>query len=200
MSKCRLLPEEPNENHNGSPHGLVLAGGHSTRMGTDKSLLVYHGKPQRQFVFDLLARFCDQVFTSCRREQNVPARLNPLFDSHDIHGPINGILSAFAFKPDTSWLIVAVDMPFAGATALQLLIDQRDKNKLATCFFDPETRQPEPLLTLWEEQAYPYLLKFKEKGNISPREFLKRHAVNLILPPDEKTLVNVNYPDVSGGA
>ena len=163
-------------------------------MGRDKSLLVYHGKPQREYLFDLLGVCCDQVFTSCRQEQHVPSHLNPLVDSMGIPGPLNGILSAFALKPNTSWLIVAVDMPFLGSTALQLLIDKRDKTKLATCFFNAETQQPEPLLTLWEEQAYPYLLKFTEKGNISPREFLKTHPVNLIQPPDEKTLRNVNYP------
>ncbi|HRF41341.1 MAG TPA: NTP transferase domain-containing protein, partial [Saprospiraceae bacterium] len=35
--------------------GLVLAGGKSVRMGSDKGLMEYHGKPQREFTADLLA-------------------------------------------------------------------------------------------------------------------------------------------------
>jgi molybdenum cofactor guanylyltransferase len=166
-------------------------------MGKDKSLLVYHGKPQREYLFGLLDGCCDQVFTSCRKEQNVPAYLNPVTDSFDVPGPLNGILSALAFRPDSAWLIVAVDMPFINTDTLQLLISKRDKNKLATCFYNPETRQPEPLLTLWERQAYLQLLKFQQHGNISPREFLKTHPINMIHPPDAKVLVNFNYPNPS---
>jgi molybdopterin-guanine dinucleotide biosynthesis protein A len=90
--------------------------------------------------------------------------------------------------------MVAVDMPFVRAATFQLLISNRDQNKMATCFYNTETQQPEPLLTLWEAEAYPLLLQFVEKGNISPREFLKSIPLTMIHPPDEKTLINVNYP------
>ena len=163
-------------------------------MGSDKGLLNYNGKPQREYLFDLLGGSCAKVFTSCRKDQGVPSHLNPLVDHFHMPGPLNGILSAFAFSPQSSWLIVAVDMPFVGASALQLLTFHRNKSKMATCFFNPETQQPEPLLTLWEASAYPALLEFSKKGNISPREFLKTHPVRIIQPPDEKTLVNYNYP------
>jgi len=175
--------------------GLVLTGGFSRRMGTDKSLLTYNGKPQREYLFDILRGFCGLVFTSCRSDQQVPAALNPLQDRFHVPGPLNGILSAFARKPDSGWLIVAVDMPFVTAETLNHLISNRDENKMATCFFNPETRQPEPLLTLWEVHAFPALLKFADRGNLSPREFLKTHPVKMIDPPDTKALVNFNYPD-----
>ena len=174
-------------------NGLVLAGGYSTRMGTDKSLLVYNGKPQREYLFDLLSERCDRVFTSCRKDQDVPGKLNPLADSTNIPGPLNGIISAFAFQADASWLIVAVDMPFIFAPTLALLINNRDRKKYATCFYNPQTQLPEPLLTLWEAHAYPSLQEFVKNGKISAREFLKTHPIRMIDPPDEKTLVNVNY-------
>jgi molybdenum cofactor guanylyltransferase len=163
-------------------------------MGTDKSMLEYNGKPQREYLHGLLEQCCDQVFVSCRKDQSVPDHLNPLVDRFHIAGPLNGILSAFAFQPASAWLVVAVDMPFVTAATFQLLISNRDKNKMGTCFYNTETQQPEPLLTLWEPEAYPLLLQFVEKGNISPREFLKSVPVAMIHPPDEKTLVNVNYP------
>lgn len=161
----------------------------------DKSLLVYNGKPQREYLFDLLTGCCDQVFTSCRKDQNVPGTLKPLPDSVELPGPLNGILSAMAFDAKSSWLVIAVDMPFVTAEALELLIGNRDKNKMATCFFNRDAGQPEPLFTLWEPHAYTPLLEFAKKGNMSPRDFLKTHPVKMILPPDEKTLRNINYPE-----
>ena len=52
-------------------NGLVLAGGKSERMGFDKSVLNWHGKAQRYYMADMLAPFCDEVFLSCRPDQQV---------------------------------------------------------------------------------------------------------------------------------
>ena len=174
-------------------NGLVLAGGYSTRMGTDKSLLVYNGRPQREFLFELLKKYCDDAFVSCRKEQQVPAVFNPLFDRFDLAGPLNGILSAFQHM-SSSWLAVAVDMPFVDDRAIGTLLLNRDKTKLATCYFNKDTQQPEPLLTIWETHAYAHLFAYAKNGNVSPREFLKTHPVRMINPPDDNILRNVNYP------
>lgn len=133
------------------------------------------------------------MFVSCRRDQQVPANLNPLFDNLELAGPLNGILSAFQHK-NTSWLAVAVDMPFVDVSAIETLLVNRDQSKMATCYYSKETRQPEPLLTLWESSSYPYLMAFAQAGNISPREFLNTHTVNMINPPDDRILMNVNSP------
>ena len=175
--------------------GLILAGGYSRRMGTDKGLLVYNETPQREFLFGLLQRRCAAVYTSCRMDQNVPAHLNPISDAFNIPGPLNGILSAFKFDASQAWLTVAVDMPFVNDEAIKALLTNRDETKFATCFRNPETQQPEPLLTIWETTAYPFLLKHAEEGNISPRDFLNKHAVNVVEPPDERILLNFNSPE-----
>lgn len=176
-------------------NGLVLAGGYSTRMGSDKGLLVYHDKPQREHLFNTLGFVCASVFTSCRPEQNVPGTLNPVFDLFDIPGPLNGILSAFSLGKESAWLSVAVDMPFVDVPVLRMLIDGRDRTRLATCFYNPETKGPEPLLTIWEREAHAFLQMFVSKGNISPREFLKSHPVRMIAPSDAKILRSFNSPE-----
>jgi molybdenum cofactor guanylyltransferase len=175
-------------------YGLVLAGGRSTRMGTDKGLLVYHGKVQREHLFDLLSRFCEGVFTSCHAGQQLPEHLNPLVDTYDLKSPMNGILSAFQKFPDKAWLIVAVDMPYVDDRVLETLIRQRDRSKVATCFYNEVEKLPDPLLTIWEPVSYPMLLKTVKQGKISPRDFLATHGACMITPPDDKTLLNINSP------
>lgn len=177
----------------GGLNGLILTGGYSTRMGADKSVMVYHGVPQRVYLFNLLGRYCNEVFTSCRRDQQVPSHLNPLYDSLGVAGPMNGILSAFQYK-NCPWLVVAVDMPFISPDATEVLLNGRDRTRLATCFMNPQSGQPEPLFTVWERESFPFLANFAESGKISPRDFLKTHPVKMIDPPDGKILTNVNYP------
>lgn len=179
-------------------NGLVLMGGLSSRMGSDKSLISYHGKPQREYLFDVLRNVCRQVYTSCRSEHTVPLSLNPLPDIMDINGPLNGILTAFHADPDQAWLAVAIDLPNVSAKVVQELIAHRDPRKLATCLFDPSADAVEPLLTIWEPAARPLLAADATDGNISPRSFLQRHDVNIVYGMDKSIFINVNDPIARG--
>jgi molybdenum cofactor guanylyltransferase len=178
-----------------SLYGLILTGGRSSRMGSDKALINYHGKPQREFLFLLLEKYCAKVFISCREEQHVAEQLNPLTDHYHFQSPLNGILSAFRLFPDKRWVIIAVDMPNINERAIEKLVGESDLKKIATCFINPDENAPEPLLTLWEPSAYPLLLQFMRLGNIGPRDFLKMHPIHMLELPDHKLLLNVNSPD-----
>ena len=176
-------------------NGLVLAGGYSTRMGRDKGGIIIHGIPQREYLFGELAEVCSSVYTSCRPNQQLPPSLRPIADAFGIDSPLNGILSAFKFSPDTAWLTVAVDMPNVNRAAFKLLANHRDLNKIATCFYNKETKLPEPLLTIWEPAAYSSLLKFVETGRKSPRDFLSINNVKMLHTEDTSIFYNMNTPD-----
>jgi molybdenum cofactor guanylyltransferase len=174
--------------------GLILAGGRSTRMGTDKGSIVVDGTTQREYLFNELSFVCKGVHTSCRAEQQIPPALSPIADSYSIDSPLNGILSAFQFSPNNAWLAVAVDMPFVDRNVFQLLIKGRDLSRVATCFYNSETELPEPLLSIWEPAAYPLLLEFAKAGHRSPRDFLASSDVRIIQSPNEKIFYNMNTP------
>jgi len=173
-------------------YGLVLSGGKSSRMGRDKSTIIVHGKPQREYLLDELRAVCEKAFVSTKTP--MPG-FNCINDSFDIDSPLNGVLSAFKHTPGKSWLAVAVDMPYVDRTVLQFLVAARDPNKLATCFYNNDTGLPEPLLTIWEPAAFFPLTRFAETGHISPRDFLSTNDVCLIAPPDPKVFYNMNRPE-----
>ncbi len=175
-----------------SLYGLILAGGKSERMGFDKGSIDYHGKPQREYLYDLLGEYCRPVFTSCKSENNIPEHLNPVCDQFQIDSPLNGILSAFQLNKDVAWLTVPVDMPMIDKTIIEYLIEHRDPSKTATCFFDSDGKNPEPLFTLWEPSASDDLFKFYNSGKISPRDFLSQSNINVISVPNERYLLNIN--------
>lgn len=175
--------------------GLVLAGGKSSRMGNAKGFINYHGIPQQEYLFNLLGKLCKGVYTSCKTIDQVPNTLNPIADQYDIDSPLNGILSAFDKIPKAVWLTVPVDMPLIDEDTLRCLITNRSTNHVATCFYDSDGKNPEPLLTLWEAHAYPRLKEFNNTGKISPRDFLKQSNVNVLTIRDPKILTNINSID-----
>lgn len=165
------------------------------RMGKDKGLLQYHGKPQREFLVELLSHCCAHVYYSCKTVSDISPVLNPLPDQYPLESPLNGILTAFTFRPDVAWLSVPVDMPGVDLNTLLYLLQHRDAKKYATCFYDSEGKKPEPLLAIWEPKAFPELLRFYETGNISPRKFLMDHDIQLIKAPDPGISLNINDPE-----
>lgn len=174
-------------------NGLVLAGGSSSRMGRDKGLITYHEKPQREYLSDLLKPYCAEVFISCLRCFNSPITVIP--DHFNLRSPLNGILSAFHFDPEATWLTVPIDMPNIDSTAIEYLLKNRNPQKLATCFVDAEGTSPEPLFTLWEPKAKPVLFDFFNSGGASPRKFLQKNDIHLLQAHNSNVFVNINTED-----
>ena len=71
----------------------------------------------------------------------------------------------------------------------------RDPAKVATCFYDSEGKDPEPLIAIWEPKAYPLMINFYKAGKISPRDFLKMEDICILQIPDRNALVNINSPE-----
>ena len=174
--------------------GLILAGGQSTRMGIDKSKLIYHAKPQHEHLNDIMQPYCEDIFESCRPNQ-VNQFKAPLEDTFLGLGPMGGILTAFQKKPNAAWLTIACDLPLVNSQTIQLLVEGRNPNKLATCFYNSQTQFPEPLITLWEPKAYPVLLDFLSRGYSCPRKVLINSSIEMLTLEDEKVLFNANTPE-----
>ena len=132
--------------------GLVLAGGKSMRMGQDKGLLNYRGKPHRMYLLEELAPLCDSVFLSIRKEQEAALEndVPRIVDENIYRGPFNGLLSAHHAFPDAALLVIACDLPLVDRQVLKYLLDHRDPNSVATAFASKESNLPEPLAALWE--------------------------------------------------
>lgn len=172
---------------------LILSGGLSTRMGTEKRLLTYHGKPQEQFLFDLLSSCLSDVYVSVNAEQQTGF---PSIKDLDLgmKSPMIGILSAFAQKPDSAWLVVACDMPFVTAETIEYLLEHRNPAKYATAFENPELSFPEPLLTIYEPKIYKKLQEALQQGKKSPMKVLQSVAIEKLQVIDDKVLTNINTP------
>lgn len=177
--------------------GLVLAGGQSQRMQTDKGRLRYHGQEQREHAAELLAVVCTDVHVSCRPDQaaDMPATLQSLPDRFLDLGPLGGILSAYQLDPNAAWLVVACDLPFLSANTLKHLVAHRQPSKMATAYQSPHNDFPEPLITIWEPSSYATLLRFLSLGYSCPRKALINSDVAVLKAPDARELRNVNTPE-----
>ncbi|WP_236848267.1 bifunctional molybdenum cofactor guanylyltransferase MobA/molybdopterin-guanine dinucleotide biosynthesis adaptor protein MobB [Chlorobaculum limnaeum] len=182
-------------------HGLVLAGGQSSRMGRDKATLNYHGPNQLERTAALLGDVCNQVFISCRAEQvenyATSANFPAIADSYLDMGPLGGLLSAQRQRPHAGWLVAACDFPLLDKAVIATLTEARNPFRFATAFAAGDGG-PEPLLAIYEPKSRRRLLEAHASGNDSLRSFLRSNRVALVEPRNPLALFNANDPEALG--
>ena len=179
-------------------YGLVLAGGRSRRMGTDKALLEHEGRSQLAHVIRLLEPQVDRVFVSARPDQqDEPERSRyPLIvDRYDDMGPLAGILSAMEEYPEANWLVVACDLPNMTGETLAHLVASRSEAHPFTAYISSHDGLPEPLCAVWRAGTHGIIRSFVDEGVRCPRKILMRSDTHLIEQLDPASLDNINTPD-----
>lgn len=180
-------------------YGLVVCGGKSTRMGTDKGLLSYHDKPQRFHVYEMLEGLCEKTFISCNRLQanGISEDYPTLVDlpQYSAIGPIAALLTAFAHHPTRDFLVVACDYPFITTDELRRFSESCERSSLAAAFYNHESQLYEPLLAWYSCRTARALKKLFEEKNYSLQYFL--HTVNggKYYPPQTEIIQSVDTPE-----
>jgi molybdopterin-guanine dinucleotide biosynthesis protein A len=177
-------------------YGLLLSGGASKRMQSDKAHVAYRGEPQLVRAWRLLSQVVEQAFVSVREDQRgdpLRAGLPLIVDSYDSIGPAAGILSAQDAHPDAAWLVLACDLPLLDLGTLQTLLAARDPAADATAFTSRHDGLPEPLCAIWEPASHALLLQRYRCGEYCPRKALIRSNTTLLPAPGE-ALDNINTP------
>lgn len=101
--------------------GLILAGGLSSRMGSDKASLTIGGRSLLQRTSMALRAVGTQIVAvSGDRPGGIP-------DRWPRSGPVGGIASAADVLPDGELLVVPVDMPHLGRDILEPLLAARSR-------------------------------------------------------------------------
>lgn len=192
----------------GALHGLLLAGGKSSRMGRDKASMIFgpDGLTQASRALGLLRQFCDPVCLSLRAEQPVPSGgegVQILRDAPEARGPLSGILAAFREAPHAAWLVLACDLPLLRASVLARLAARyaEDPSLPFVAYASAFDGLPEPLCAIYGPTAQPILERHTARGHFCPRHImLEENALLLPLPEcDVEALTNVNTPQDARG-
>ncbi|MBK9478844.1 MAG: molybdenum cofactor guanylyltransferase [Bacteroidetes bacterium] len=176
--------------------GIVALGGKSERMGTDKSMLQYHGKAQWLHVFNLLSKLCDTVVVSCNRTQmsNFPKEITVLIDAPEFenYGPIAALLTAAKKYPEASYLLVGCDYPFLMLDDLKLLLHNRNESVNGIAFYNEAAKLYEPLLAIYEQPILYKLSANFETGKVALQHFLSEISALKIIPKNKDTIRSID--------
>lgn len=97
----------------------IQAGGQSSRMGEDKALKTFLGRPLIQRVIERVAPIADEMIVTTNHPENYSFLNVPLIpDLKPGRGPLGGLYTAIASASHPFVAVVACDMPFASAIFL----------------------------------------------------------------------------------
>ena len=174
-----------------SCHGLILAGGLSTRMGEDKAKLCRNQQTMLEYTQSLLQSLGLEVLVS-GGDVGIPDVVPQL-------GPLGGVYTVVnkcqvEARLIDALLIVPVDMPLLTPSVLQNLIRTGETSGSAVCYEGCYL----PLYLPVNAALSDYLAEVFAEGSTLPRSVKKLlAAVNAVqLPATEpKALVNTNTPE-----
>lgn len=182
----------------GSLAGIVLAGGRSSRLGHDKTRIVYSGVSLLSRSVDLLKRHCDVVHVVGRLPEDHGLNVPSFLDDVPGRGPGGGIVTALR-RLGRSCLVLSCDLPLMeDQTLRRLKTGWREKpdTALMTTFQQEDTGYIEALVAVYEPAALPLLDRAFEQGLYQLNRILTepmRHHIPY--PRSEATpFFNVNHP------
>lgn len=165
--------------------GAVLAGGRSSRFGSDKAAALYLGKPLIDHAIAAVAAQCDAVVVVGREHPGISSVLDwPAPDQ----GPLGGFGGALGYAQQNGFdavLTCAVD-------AIDLPRDLRDRLGPP-----PAYCVAQPVIGLWPVGALdPLKRMLSEPGSRSVRAFAERIGARAVQVPG---IANLNTPDDLAG-
>ena len=187
---------------------IILAGGSSSRLGEDKSLVLLANKPLVQYVLDAVEKIADEKIVAISSKAKievfrkaVDSDVKVVADNpqYNVHSPLVGALTGFEKACGEYSLLLSCDTPFISREVVTLLLELRVKKSAVV------PRWPngyiEPLQAVYHTQrALEAAEKTLEDGRFDMRSMVEklrgvRYVSTLVLQQldlELRTFFNVN--------
>ena len=131
---------------------VLLAGGESRRMGTDKATFPFRGKPLWQIQLETLRRLRPaEIFLSVRTDPSWrPRDVQFIADVPPSRGPLSGIAASLVNIRTAHLLVLAIDMPFMTENYLRSICDAMEPGRGVIANIN---NRAEPLAAVYPREA-----------------------------------------------
>ena len=163
----------------------LLSGGRSSRMGQDKALMPFLGRPLIQRVLERLAGVGEQVILSTNHPADYAFLNLPCYpDLQPDRGSLGGLYTALSVAEHSILAAVACDMPFASPALFKyerLLLSQTGADVVIPATPDGL----EPLHAVYRREAcLPVVRAALAAGDLKMVGWLQEVSVRIVLPEE----------------
>ncbi len=163
------------------PLAVILSGGRSRRMGSDKGLLAYHAVDQVSYLWRLLESQGLEVVLSVRDGQygeSLWPGLSRCYDRFLDCGPLGAIASVQWQWPHRPILLLPCDRPQLQADHIRTLESKRHWSREAVVALDKGVRDPS--CAIYEASLRPHVYQALERQNLRLQDLVDKMRVSLV--------------------
>jgi len=172
--------------------GIVLAGGKSTRMGSDKGFVTYNNKPFIQHIIDALHPLVDEIIIVSNNPDYDVFNLKRVNDIIEDAGPLAGLYSGLHNSITEKNIVLSCDIPVINQGVLEQLI--LASNKDIDVVQIKSQGKTMPLIALYNKRCASTCLALLESGERRLRFLINQLKSKTIVLDDtlEKYTANIN--------
>ena len=157
---------------------VILAGGKSSRMGSNKAFLKIKGKTFIERQIDLLREMFDEIFISANTPSEYESLNLPVFkDLYPEKGPLCGIYTSLINSDSASTFMLACDMPFVESELIKYL---KDFTKEYDVVVPKSERGLEPLHAFYSKNCIEPIKRELDSNNLRIISFFPHVNVKIV--------------------
>ncbi|MDH5680113.1 MAG: molybdenum cofactor guanylyltransferase [Spirochaetota bacterium] len=159
--------------------GMVLCGGLSSRMKSDKGLLEIQGQTWVEIAINIINPFSDRVVLSINNTQLDSYRVfsdkhKLIVDTMPLSGPLNGLLSVHRAYPQRDLLVLPCDLISMTGDSIAQLVAKYESDSNHDIYVFQNNGRMEPLVGIYRHKALANIEK--ELTNPLPADNKSRHS------------------------
>ncbi|MDR6999426.1 molybdenum cofactor guanylyltransferase [Neobacillus niacini] len=181
---------------------IILSGGKSSRMGTNKALLKINEKTNiERLAEELKGYFAEIILVTNHPDEYRFLGVKMVSDQFPGLGPIAGLHAGLRASNHEVNIVVACDMPFVSGVLAKKITAKVDGSDAVIPIIDGKKQ---PLFAAYHRRILPVVEESIEKGNLRMTQLLDDLHVLYLTPEDlpgysrsilERSFFNMNYLD-----
>lgn len=171
---------------------VIFAGGKSSRMGKDKSLLPFGGYPTlSEFQQERLKPWFKNIYISAKENKfDFPCHF--IKDKYQESSPLIGLLSVLESIEENEIFVLSVDAPFVDKSIIDRILKSDRSSYDVIIAKSPSGTQP--LCALYKKSILPLIYNQLEADDHKLQSLLKVAKTCTILFDNDLLFTNLNHP------
>lgn len=160
---------------------VILCGGDSSRMGTNKALLPFKDKTMVEYIYDKFSPYFDKIYLSVNERgdyTHLGLEAQEIPDIYRNAGPMGGILSSLTMIKEDRAFFMSIDTPFMDPAIALHLYDNSQSYDITTYKFKGELL--DSICAVYSKHCIAALGKCIIAGNVTKSNFQSKCYTNLL--------------------
>ena len=155
---------------------IIVAGGKSQRMGTDKRMLLLGGRKLLEIALEKAKELSDEIIMVLSHPIEVSYKVKIVFDKLSGHGPLIGLYSGLLETRKKKALLLSCDMPLVTVEFLRTLMNQVQGYDVT---IPKHQGVVEPLCAVYSKNVIPVIEEQLQEGSFSLHALLKNPKLRI---------------------